>query len=723
MIGWSSGRAHHERMARLKAVAAAEKRESERAANALKQEAEERAKERKTSARTNWRTAISGELWLLQQQRQQQQQQLQQKHQQRKLPPPPTPPPAPPPPFSSVLQWQSEPARGVAAQTPSPRVPVRPPRAPTTLASVSSTSAAGQTVSSVESRSRSGMRSSYIPAGSTNANTPVSEKPQPPSPLTLVSRLRVVVAGAEEVGSQRQQQRQPPPPQQQQRRRRQQQQQRTSAANGRENMMTSSRTVRCAVALEKNLALVARWEMEEVTCEVDGKDKDTADQPGSATNKQGAKPDRGAARPHSAPQHRSAPSLGDGILGKLLHGDLVSISKRLGGRNALLTEIVHSSPPLLPVPPRSLLVMQHSVSVVLHALRHNLHLEAAEGELEAAKVAFRSWKESSWFDPRTRKIKAKSRCEWTIEQYQLVGFSALYAERLHLPRLAAARQLVLWLLQRAPGLPGDAPIAFADLGAGTCAACLGARLALHDHAGDEQPYRVYPIDVASSSARFRRAFQAMLRPHHGRPAALPGQHPEQYLESEEPGITALAQELFRQLSARGERQPHLIIASFSLHYLQKDERDAFFRRLASLATRPLLLLIIKGVGEAGRPPSHVCRSVCYATHYVIGEDRSPRVTEANLCLIEPGGHKHEAPPPLPSFSHMPGGGAGAPLVDGTDSTTSCSAVGDGVPRDSDQWVRDTFAAVERRCGRGTGSSAPIQMMGVTLFDGAMCSFR
>ena len=40
----------------------------------------------------------------------------------------------------------------------------------------------------------------------------------------------------------------------------------------------------------------------------------------------------------------------------------------------------------------------------------------------------------------------------TVEQYGLCGFSALYAERLHLPRLAAARQVALWLLQLAPGV-------------------------------------------------------------------------------------------------------------------------------------------------------------------------------------------------------------------------------------------------------------------------------
>ena len=126
-----------------------------------------------------------------------------------------------------------------------------------------------------------------------------------------------------------------------------------------------------------------------------------------------------------------------------------------------------------------------------------------------------------------------------------------------------AGQLVAWLLAArlgellAPGVPADTSITMADLGAGTCAACLGAKLALHDHAGDEQPYRRFPIDVASSSARFRRAFRAMTRPHHGRPALLPDQSAQQYLESQRPGIAALAEELFGQLDRREESRVYV----------------------------------------------------------------------------------------------------------------------------------------------------------------------
>ena len=43
----------------------------------------------------------------------------------------------------------------------------------------------------------------------------------------------------------------------------------------------------------------------------------------------------------------------------------------------------------------------------------------------------------------------------------------------------------------APGLPADAPLIVGDLGAGTCAACLGARFALRDHACSEAFLRMY----------------------------------------------------------------------------------------------------------------------------------------------------------------------------------------------------------------------------------------
>ena len=57
-----------------------------------------------------------------------------------------------------------------------------------------------------------------------------------------------------------------------------------------------------------------------------------------------------------------------------------------------------------------------------------------------------------------------------------------------------------------------------------------------------------------------------------------------------------------RLKAKGEREPHIIIASFVLHYLDTEARNAFFRQLSELASHPFILLIIKGVGEAP-PPS------------------------------------------------------------------------------------------------------------------------
>ena len=80
---------------------------------------------------------------------------------------------------------------------------------------------------------------------------------------------------------------------------------------------------------------------------------------------------------------------------------------------------------------------------------------------------------------------------------------------------------------------------------------------------------------------------------------------------------------------RGERQPHLLLASFSLHYLPKDQRDAFFMYLATLLTRPMLLVIIKGVGNTQRPSPNVVRSVHLGLHYVVHKiEKHPRVVEA-----------------------------------------------------------------------------------------------
>ena len=273
-----------------------------------------------------------------------------------------------------------------------------------------------------------------------------------------------------------------------------------------------------------------------------------------------------------------------------------------------------------------------------------------------------------------------------------MGFSALYAERLHLPRMAAARQVMLWLLQSAPGVPSDAPLSFADLGAGTCAACLGARLALHEHAGAEQPFRAFAIDLATSSARFAKAFGTMCKREstHGRPALLPGQSADQYLSSAEPGIGALASSLLKQIEGRSERQPHLILASFSLHYLKAEEKDNFYQLLCSLATRPLLLLVIKGLDQKGAAEvTRVVRSVHFGLHFVIGKDRNVRVVEAHLCLILPRAFQGAAP-------------------SGPAAARRCG----GDARSSDQWVLQTFDAVERRV------KADGLRTGVTLFEGS-----
>ena len=333
-------------------------------------------------------------------------------------------------------------------------------------------------------------------------------------------------------------------------------------------------------------------------------------------------------------------------------------------------------PPIDPLPQHTSADMRNSLRPVMQALSHDI----SEAEMDVAQEAFASWNKTQWRDPRSGTIKSKASHGWTIEQYGLNGFSALYARKLHVPRVACARQIMLWIFECAPGLPDEA-LVFSDLGAGTCAACLGARLALRDHAGDEQNYHVYPIDVASSSARFANAFRAMTKAElFGRPALLPFQDGDQYLQEEEPGVDCLVKSLFAQLEARGERQPHFLLASFSLHYLKKEDRDAFFTALATLVSRPMLLVIIKGVGQTQRPAQSVIRSVYLGLHYVIGKEKHPRVVEAHVCLVLPRGHpccaiSAGATPPY------------APLE---------------VPEDADEsdaWLLRTFATMERRLPR------------------------
>ena len=294
---------------------------------------------------------------------------------------------------------------------------------------------------------------------------------------------------------------------------------------------------------------------------------------------------------------------------------------------------------------------------------------------------------------------------------------------------------MLWLLQAAPGLPDyDTPLAVGDLGAGTCAASLGAWLALREHAGEEQPFRVYPADVASSGERFVNAFRAMTKravAAHGHQPLLPMQDAGQYRAVSAAGI----EELARALLLDADTSPHLVIASFSLHYLARDKRAPFFSLLATLATRPFLLLVIKGVGDHARPPRSHVHTVFFGVHYVIGrDDRQPRVVEAHLCLILPTGYAAapaEATPeaePEPEAEPKPEAEATleAEATSAAEATTRSGPQQAGpseetdpplpplpdarlVPR-SDRWVLRTFEAVERRCQRDGLRT------GVTLLD-------
>ena len=147
----------------------------------------------------------------------------------------------------------------------------------------------------------------------------------------------------------------------------------------------------------RNLALVVAWEAEE-----------SAPSPAPLQ----CTPPVLAARPQSASCAHNSP-FGRGAMASLLANDLVSLTRRLGG-NVLATRVLTQPPPVLPIPFETLAEMRTSLKLVRHALTHNLHLEAAEGELEAAKAAFHSWHATSWLDPRDSRVKLKPASCWTV---------------------------------------------------------------------------------------------------------------------------------------------------------------------------------------------------------------------------------------------------------------------------------------------------------------------
>ncbi len=226
----------------------------------------------------------------------------------------------------------------------------------------------------------------------------------------------------------------------------------------------------------------------------------------------------------------------------------------------------------------------------------------------------------------------------------------------------------------------------------------------------EQECRLWPVDVASTGVRFRQAFEAMTRTAlNGKPALLPEQSADQYLTSAVPGVSELARALFEALERRGERQPQLLLASFSLHYLEREERETFFAQLGARLRSPLALLIIKGVGGTQRPAAPHVRSVHFGVHFVTGEDRSPRVVEAHLALLLPRDWAHaDAAQAWLARGRAAGAGARAGGADdepSSASTASVASTADGEEpflaclTPSERWVLQMYATLERRCQR------------------------
>ena len=154
----------------------------------------------------------------------------------------------------------------------------------------------------------------------------------------------------------------------------------------------------------------------------------------------------------------------------------------------------------------------------------------------------------------------------------------------------------------------------------------------------------------------------------------------------------------------------------SLSSLFWQERSAFFQLLSESAERPFLLVIIKGVGEAQRPPAHV-PSVHYGLHYYLGKEKHPRVIEAHACLIRPAATgSATGSAALPASVCTGAGDDGTPPtvppkapheVTGDLLGGEFTPPADYDPDHPDSWVLCTFAAISRRCrtqGLRTGTT-------------------
>ena len=107
-------------------------------------------------------------------------------------------------------------------------------------------------------------------------------------------------------------------------------------------------------------------------------------------------------------------------------------------------------PPRIPVPQSTVDGIRSSLAPVLTAL--NRGIDQSSVEYSSAVNAFGSWHQAEWWDARSNQTLTKDKKCWTIEQYGLPGFAGLYARRLHVARAAAARQVIIWLLKKAPRL-------------------------------------------------------------------------------------------------------------------------------------------------------------------------------------------------------------------------------------------------------------------------------
>ena len=210
---------------------------------------------------------------------------------------------------------------------------------------------------------------------------------------------------------------------------------------------------------------------------------------------------------------------------------------------------------------------------------------------------------------RARANDAPSLFGWSVEQYGLAGFAPLYAGRLHVLRVAAARQVMLWLLAARRALT-DAPLTCGDLARGVRGVRRRAHRAARARWGGAAVPRLPHRGRVDGRASRRRSAPGQAEQQWRAAAARRGQAASQYPTEASPGLLANLRCSLRRCRRAASRRPSSSSPP-SRFSTRGGERDAFYDGLPLAPPgHPFLLVVIKGVGEAQRRRRTTPGTVC-----------------------------------------------------------------------------------------------------------------